>query len=256
MAKKQRTKRATPVKTPKSPEVKYRRTLLSLAKRLERDIQKDIIPILTQFKAEYVNDAYASILAQTFNRLRNAYVNINTQAQFVANSFITEVNAANKRRFYSSMERAIGVNIQSIVQNEDLNDILVAKTQENVALIQSIPDEYLKKVETIVFEGTTQGSQPTSIIQQIRKAGKVSENKAKLIARDQSSKLNSVFNQQRQQNLGVEEYIWVTAEDDRVRPDHASKNGKTFRWDDPPKDTGHPGNDINCRCIAQPLIKI
>jgi len=61
-----------------------------------------------------------------------------------------------------------------------------------------------------------------------------------------TSKLNSSLNQQRSQNLGVEEYVWRTAGDERVRDSHKSENGKTFGWDDPPKDTGHPGQDIQC----------
>jgi len=253
---KNKTRKPRPVKTPKQIEVKYRRALLNLAKSLEKDIATNINPILVQFEAEYVNDAYASVLTQAFNALRSKYANITTEANTVANSFVSASNQVNKRKFYSALESAVGVNLQSIVQNENLEDILIAKTRENVALIQSIPDEYLKKVETLVFEGTTQGSRPSSMIKELREVGKVTENRAKLIARDQTSKMNSALNQQRQQNLGVEEYIWRTAGDERTRPSHKAKNGKTFRWDNPPKDTGHPGEDIQCRCVAQPLIKI
>lgn len=162
----------------------------------------------------------------------------------------------NKTRFYSAMEGAIGINLQTIVQNEGLEDILVATTRENVALIRSIPEEYFKKIETVVFTGTTRSNAAGSMIKQIQKIGKVTANRAKLIARDQTSKLNAALTQQRSENLGVEEYIWRTAGDERVRETHRSKNGKVFRWDNPPKDTGHPGQDIQCRCVAQPIIKV
>lgn len=251
----EKKKKVRPVKTPKNPEVRYRRQLDVLVKKLKNDVNTNIVPLLRQLQPEYVNDAYARTLEQAFNNLRLSYVNINQQAQIVANSFVTNSNQANKRRFYSAMEDAVGVNLQSIVQNEDLEDILVATTRENVGLIRSIPEEYFKKIETIVFTGTTQGSKAGSMIKQIQQTGKSTTKRARLIARDQSSKLNSALNQQRQQNLGVEEYIWRTAEDGRVRDSHANKNGKVFRWDDPPKDTGHPGNDIQCRCVAQPIIK-
>ena len=147
--------------------------------------------------------------------------------------------------------------VGSIVNNENLEDILVASTRENVSLIKSIPDEYFKKIETIVFTGTTQGSTAGSMIKQIQELNGSTYKRAKLIARDQSSKLNSALTQQRAENIGSEEYVWRTAEDGiRVRETHRKHNGKTFRWDDPPKNTGHPGNDIQCRCIAQPVIKI
>lgn len=244
------------MKTPKNPEVKYRKQLNALTRRLRKDVGTQIVPLLRQLQSEYVNDAYARTLEEAFNRLRRAYVDINYNAQIVANSFTTHTNDTNKRRFYSAIEKSVGVNLQSIIQNENLEDILVATTRENVGLIRSIPEEYFKKIETIVFTGTTQGNTAGSMIQQIMKIGKSTTKRAKLIARDQTSKLNSALNQQRQQNLGVEEYIWRTAGDDRVRESHRTNNGKVFKWDEPPKDTGHPGHDIQCRCVAQPIIKL
>ncbi len=252
----EKKKRIRPIRTPKSPEVRYRNTLRSLSAKLRHDVNTQIIPLLKQFQSEYINDAYAKTLEQAFDRLRKSYSDINTNARIVSESFVTNSEQVNKQRFYSSMEDAVGVNLQSIIQNEGLEDILVATTRENVGLIRSIPEEYFKKIESIVFTGTTQGNAAGSMIKQIQKTGKVTDNRAKLIARDQSSKLNSALTQQRAQNLGVEEYVWRTAGDERVRESHRTKNGKVFRWDDPPKDTGHPGQDIQCRCVAQPIIKL
>ncbi len=245
-----------PVKNPKGPEVKYRKYLQGIIKRLKNDIKDQIIPLLKRLQPEYVNDAYAKTLEQAFERLRRNYEDINRNAQVVASSFTEDMNGANKQRFYKAMENAVGVDLNNIVQGEGLENILYATTRENVALIKTIPEEYFKKIEGAVFRGTTQGRTASSMIQQIQEIGKVTENRARVIARDQSSKLNSALNQQRSQNLGVEEYVWRTAGDERVRDSHKSKNGKVFRWDDPPKDTGHPGQDIQCRCVAQAIIKV
>lgn len=46
-------------------------------------------------------------------------------------------------------------------------------------------------------------------------------------------------------------YIWRTSGDDKVRSTHAVNNGRIFSWNDPPP-TGHPGEDYNCRCTAEP----
>ena len=35
-------------------------------------------------------------------------------------------------------------------------------------------------------------------------------------------------------------------------PSHQEKEGNRYSWDAPPADTGHPGQDYNCRCSAQP----
>ena len=253
---KERKKRVIPLRTPKAPAVKYRRTLDLLVKKLKHDVNTQIVPLLRQLQSEYVTDVYAKTLEEAFNSLRRNYVDINEQAKIVSASFVNGMDTVNKNRFYKSVDKAIGIDLQSVVQNEGLEDILVATTRENVSLIRSIPEEYFKNIESIVFSGTTQGRDATSMISQIIEQGDVSTRRAKLIARDQSSKLNSALNQKRQDNLGIKEYIWRTGGDGRVRSSHSSKNGKVFRWDDPPKDTGHPGQDIQCRCVAQAIINV
>ena len=40
--------------------------------------------------------------------------------------------------------------------------------------------------------------------------------------------------------------------DGKVRGAHAEREGQVFTWIDPP-DGGHPGEDYNCRCWAEPV---
>ena len=105
----------------------------------------------------------------------------------------------------------------------------------------------------------------------------ISYRRARIIARDQTAKLNSALTQGRMADAGIETYIWSTSEDERVRgnptglypkalPSHYVMNGKVCRWDDPTvwlengewvKRAGdapylHPGMDIMCRCVAIP----
>lgn len=49
-------------------------------------------------------------------------------------------------------------------------------------------------------------------------------------------------------------YIWRTSGDTKVRASHAANNGKIFAWVNPPE-TGHPGEDYNCRCSAEPYVQ-
>ena len=81
----------------------------------------------------------------------------------------------------------------------------------------------------------------------------VSLSRATLIARDQTLKLNGALNALRQTEAGVESYTWSTSRDERVRESHAELEGETFSWDDAPE-PGHPGEDIQCRCVAIPVI--
>lgn len=61
-----------------------------------------------------------------------------------------------------------------------------------------------------------------------------------------------LINQLRQQDLGVERYIWRSRDDAKVRDSHADYDDQIFRWDQPPAG-GHPGQAHNCRCVAEPV---
>jgi len=47
-------------------------------------------------------------------------------------------------------------------------------------------------------------------------------------------------------------YRWRTASDEKVRASHAANEGRIFAWGNPP-DKGHPGEEMNCRCYAEPV---
>lgn len=61
-----------------------------------------------------------------------------------------------------------------------------------------------------------------------------------------------LINQLRQQDLGIERYIWRSRDDPQVRDSHAEYDDQVFRWDEPPAG-GHPGQAHNCRCYAEPV---
>ena len=63
-------------------------------------------------------------------------------------------------------------------------------------------------------------------------------------------KLNSILADDMQKNP-QDYYIWRTKKDDRVRGKHAEREGKIFNKNIPPEG-GHPGEDYNCRCWAEP----
>ncbi len=157
-----------------------------------------------------------------------------------------------------------GVDLSRIIAQENLGPTLAASVAWNVDLIESIPTRYFAGLRNAIFSNMTAETAETglsatvlaTIVKDIGKVTKTSRNQAKLIARDQTQKLNANINQVRQENLGIEEYIWQTAEDERVRETHEANNGQKFRWDEPPAETGHPGQDISCRCTARAVVNI
>ncbi len=151
-------------------------------------------------------------------------------------------------------------------------DVINTWSQANFNLIKSLSNEYIKKVNTLVSEGVQAGKTYDEIMREMRKTNKnMSGARARLIARDQVGKLTEQFSHRRQQDAGIENYVWATVGDERVRAKHRVMDGLLCRWDDATvySDDGgktwkkrssiggvqlHPGQDIQCRCSALPAF--
>lgn len=123
---------------------------------------------------------------------------------------------------------------------------------QNVNLITSIETEYLSQVQNLIATSVRSGMRSEDIASELEDRYDVSRSRAELIARDQVGKFQGQLTELRQTDLGIEAYIWRDSGDARVRETHHANNGKRFTWDDPPAETGHPGEDYQCRCGAEP----
>lgn len=157
----------------------------------------------------------------------------------------------------------------SFRRDDDLQDRMREEAQfeklkkiwvmENLDLIKSIDAETLRKVQDAMSNaviGTVDRAELTKTLNdEIEKIAGSEKNRAALIGRDQVGKLHGRMDEYEQRQLGIEEFIWVTAGDERVRPSHQSLSGHKFSWKNPPSE-GRPGQPIQCRCIADPVIDL
>lgn len=254
------TVKGSPIRPAKAVETEYRRTFF-------RNVRAMRIASLAIGR-----DIIAGIpLEETLARLAEMERITLTpeRAAMLAERIVRKADDSQKERFTRVISRAFGVDRVGIIDDRKLREAFNIETQRNIDLITSVRQEFITDVRTAVlnnFQGIEQPEGRT-LLQQIQHVSNVTKSRSELIARDQAQKLNSSFNQLRQENAGIEEYIWRTAEDSRVvgtpgglyedptsaHGNHYNRNGKTFRWDNPPAD-GHPGQAINCRCIAEPII--
>lgn len=253
---KTKTARGSGVEPSRKIENAYRKKLVALAKEVRRDALAALTPVLRTYQNEWISDAYAVPISTAFASLRRQYRDIDRLASRMATDYTNEVDEENRKQFIRDVRKTIGIDLPRTLTAEGVDDALLLATRENVNLITSIPQQFLTQIESAVTAGIQQGQKAESLIQQIIRIGKVTESRAKLIARDQTSKINGALNEIRQTNAGVTKYVWRTSEDDRVRPSHKDNNGTVFRWDTPPSKTGHPGHDINCRCYPEPVFEL
>lgn len=104
----------------------------------------------------------------------------------------------------------------------------------------------------------------------ISKTFNITQNKAVFLARQESSLLLAEYQKSKYKSLGLNRYIWQTANDEKVRDypinnesggNHKDLNGKEFRFDDPPivnfrtGKRANPSEDYNCRCLARVIVE-
>ncbi len=242
---------------PKGVEREYRVSLIDLVDELVLDVERVLIPRLGFIESSIGNRkrdvspwvvAIQGALSDLDLRAQNARSNVIALRR--ARTTADQISRFNRLQVFRQFKGALGVDV--FATELGVNDFLEDWVSENTALIKSIPQQLHDRIGIIARNEFRQGARAEVVESKIRELFPVTRNRAILIARDQSNKLNGQITRKRQTNLGIKSYIWRTSGDDRVRPSHDDNDGEIFRWDQPPAETGHPGQDINCRCTPEP----
>lgn len=267
------------VNDPKGIEQEARRTLKNITKPIQLELEGII---------EEMRDKSAREVGKELEAVKKNYdFQLSVTAEQIAENWVGKVNRYNREKFMSQMRQTLGIDIGAIV-DEAMKDDLEVMVLEAANYIKSIPDYLVGHVADRVvqhFKGIPMPENRT-LRQQIKEEFKISDGRAKVLARDQTAKMNTAVTAIRQQNLGIDCYIWKTVEDNAVvgkpgglypKPtklhrNHYIMNGLLCKWDDAnvySDDKGktwkqrtdemphnHPGDDIMCRCRPAPFIDI
>ena len=259
---------------PERAEREYQRVTNAYMVLLSRIIKEQLVPEIREAAKVELDPGYWRRDSESglMRRLAEAFDKCEKALEKEAKSFeltrrISEVAALTTKLsikdWKKMVQETVGIDLlDDYYSGEFFEKALEAWTSDNVDLIKTIPHNTLSKMKEIVLEGYRNGRTTTKIVKAIQKEYGSSRRQAQLIARDQMAKLNSEVTQKQQEDAGVQEYVWSTSGDSRVREGHKKLNGKRFRWDDPPvvdAKTGrrcHPGADYQCRCVALPVFDI
>lgn len=219
-------------------------------------------------------------------RLRNKYDDLVNIYETFARQEAERIFRDAKKKFYKQFEKEVGLNILNVMAERGLKQAFEEQVRNNVALIKSLPSKYFGDIEKMTIQSITgQKKFEGGLIKALQDMTGATKKKAKLIARDQSSKAASTYSRLRMQNIGVIGYQWNNSQDKRVagnpnglypevdknskyHGDHWERQGKYYLFEkmanapkapdgkpfrQPPPD-GSPGMAINCRCYADPVI--
>lgn len=209
-------------------ESEYRSYMQALVKEMANEVKVGLLPIIKKNKPNYVKDSWADDVTSFFDVFRakwSSFLFRNKVSTDIQRP-LSMVESNTTAQFLKNVNKAVGVDVSGMLKSEGIEAVMTSALQENVTLVTSLPDEYLKRIESIVYSGMQQGRYPTAIAKDLQEATGVSWRRAKLIARDQVAKINSAVDSERSQNLGIEFYRWSTSNDRRVSGDPAGKYPK------------------------------
>lgn len=183
-----------------------------------------------------------------------------------------QVATRNKRDLNEQVGSVLGIRLE--LSEPWLTPLINRWTAQNADLIVNVTDTFANRIQRTVRDAVEKGVRASELEDRIADELMDEESipwmsieyRARLIARDQVSKLNADITEERQRDIGVERYTWSTSHDDRVRESHKERDGLVFRWDEdiepqlldyglePDEIDGHPGTPIQCRCSARALF--
>lgn len=262
--KKRHGRKLRAIKPDRKDELFYKSQLLDLVRRLEEFTRKELIPELQRVEPyRHIGDSVSvrdmsmvEDIRRFIQRMARSFGDISGLAARLSQAAVARSLGSVDGKLSAAIKKSIGIDIRGFLTGSGpIQDVVRMYTKANLDLIKSIPEQYFEKLEKALVKNMESGARFEKLISEVERIGGVTESRAALIARDQTSKMNGAFNEVRQRSLGIESYEWQTSGDERVRDEHVENDGKVFRWDSPPK-TGHPGEDIQCRCVAIPIFNL
>lgn len=274
--------RAPKMMYPSAIEAFYRASLLDYVKRLRAivsSVTERYMPAIggaVEGERKLRVDSWADDVERMVGDLRRQFDALQPALGPLIERTANKTDNFELQQWRKTMRSVIGV---ELYQREPwLKAEIDSFTKSNVQLVKQLTDDLSTQINTVVSTGFRAGKRWETIrgellatklegLPQVPALKKV-ENRARLIARDQVSKLNGNLSRLRQQSLNIDTYIWRTSMDERVRPSHNIMEGRLCRWDDPTvmsNDNGktwvarpstavkqHPGEDYQCRCYGEP----
>lgn len=219
------------------------------------------------FKSQAMDASIASQARILLNALSRTFDNLfNLKASILAEAMVRGAEKTSATTVGKSLkELSSDLTLKTSVVSAGQEEVAKALISENVSLIKSIPEQYLKNVTGSVMRSITTGRGLSGLVPDLQKYQGQTQRRAKLLALDQTRKAYNSINRQKLMANGIREFIWQHSGGGlHPRESHIKLDGMTFSFENlekqqaalgvPEKDRSFPGVAINCRCTLSPVI--
>ena len=256
---------------------RYQKGMDVLIARMVKETEAQIRALFNSDAAEKhfaTDDSVASQARIITNKLKEKFQQLfNRRSKGLAENMIESAKKSSRSSLGSSLKQLSGgLTLKTDVLTARLNDVLIATTAENVALIRSIPEQYFGQIQGSVMRSITHGEGLKDLIPAMQKYEGITYRRAKMIAMDQTRKTYNGINLARMDSIGIKEAEWLhSGGSDHPRKTHMEMDGKVFpltdsigkhgeeipggMYDRDVEEYIQPGQLPNCRCRYRPVIK-
>lgn len=228
--------------------------LASEINKLYKKINKEIMFILNnELKDSFKQDA---LERNTYRILSLLGVNIKKWVEEIPLlATAQQVEEYHGNKFRKQLNSLAGIQIRELKQSSKIQSFV----EYNLSKISEDLEEYKDVLAGII--NNSHGIATEEVAAMIKKHTDISGRKAELLARDQVATLLGEINKERQNDLGITQFEWMSSNDERVRETHAELANKVYSWVDLPTINGTPVYPrapviecINCRCECIPYM--
>lgn len=212
LIKKKRVKKTQPFKPPAVAERILRRKLMLLW-------EKVVFPSIRKIKTAIDSGMELDKLSKLIdNELYFAQIAYDAERQQIIDMWSMAIEKETRQRLQQALANSLGVDIAAVIDEPVIKQAIEMGTKEASELITGMPADTIEQIRGAVLDNFKGVALPEnrSLLKHISTIAEIGENRARLIARDQTKKLTSLINQTRQQKIGVTKYIWKTVRDERV----------------------------------------
>lgn len=258
MAKKTKPKTIGTVRPNEGIRVAYQRRLETLIDQMTASTEYGLRAAYRANPPEMAQDASPAVeLRRAVRRMARRWQRrFDELAPQLAQYFATAA-ADRSDKALQSMLRKAGFTVR-FKMTAAQNDVLQATIGENVALIKSIPAQYMTGIDGVVMRSVAAGRDLSAMTADLVEQRGVTKRRAARISLDQNNKATATITRVRQTELGITQAIWQhSGAGKHPRPEHVAMSGKPYdvakgaylegKWT-------WPGVEINCRCTSRSII--
>lgn len=247
---------------PEAIEREYAKELVGLVEHIELFFQ----PLLTELPAllnsadaelhgHHIDAGESARAKRMIDQARARYEHWMSDARMrgVIEKYGDRASSFQREQLLRQLRAALG--IDALILDRKARKRIADYVEENMAYITDLSASVISGIEKLVMRGLATGQKYEQLAKDIAKRFKIGKGRAANLASDQINMLVGRLNMDRQLELGITKYRWRTRRDNRVRPEHRSREGKIFSWVGKGRAPTIPGEEWGCRCFAEPVLE-